>query len=186
MSFFQDLVNQHIKELEDFKRKIIDDLENSIRQRSYTILTKYSEQIASAQSQMTLERERLLYEALVESRKKVAETYNEVVEKVKTEIYRYIDNNRTNERYIKFIETSLVKAREIVGDNMVVYVSAKDKNAVTALMRKLNIRGEVEEKDILGGLIASSRDGSITLDMSIESLINSNIEEIKRVIYSVL
>ncbi|MEZ0247964.1 MAG: V-type ATP synthase subunit E [Thermoproteus sp.] len=186
MSLFQDLINQHIKELEELKQKLYDDVQNKIKQKSYELLSKYSEEISNIQSQVTLERERILYETLVESRKKTADIYEAILNQVKKDIYDYINNNRTNDRYIRFLENILIKAKEVIGDDLVVYSSPKDKNTATVLMRKLGLRGEVADRDIVGGLIASSRDGSITLDMSIESLIESNVDELKRTILSAL
>ncbi|MEL9990930.1 MAG: V-type ATP synthase subunit E [Thermoproteus sp.] len=186
MSLFQDLINQHIKELEELKQKLYDDIQNKIKQKSYELLSRYSEEISNVQSQVTLERERILYEALVESRKKTANIYEVILNQVKKDIYDFIDNNRTSDRYIRFLENILIKAKEVIGDDLLVYSSPKDKNTIAILMRKLGLKGEVAERDIIGGLIASSRDGSVKLDMSIESLIESNIDELKRAVLSVL
>jgi V/A-type H+-transporting ATPase subunit E len=79
MSLFEDLINQHIRELEELKQKLLSDLETKIKQRSYELLSKYSEEISNAQSQVTLERERILYEALIENRKIISNTYEDIL-----------------------------------------------------------------------------------------------------------
>lgn len=186
MSLFGDLINQHIKELEELKQKLYDQVQTRIKQKSYELLSKYSEEISNTQSQVTLERERILYEALVESRKIIATTYEEILNEIKKDIYSYIDKNRTDEKYIKFLENALLRAKELIGEELVVQASPKDKNAVAALMRKLGLRGDVLDKDISGGLIASSRDGSVVVDLTVDSLFETNLNEIKRTISAML
>ncbi|MGC8582316.1 MAG: V-type ATP synthase subunit E [Thermoproteus sp.] len=186
MSLFEDLINQHIRELEELKQKLLSDLETKIKQRSYELLSKYSEEISNAQSQVTLERERILYEALIENRKIISNTYEDILKEIKKDITDYIDKNRTNEKYIKFLENALLKAREIIGEDMIVYSSPKDRNTLTILMRKHGLKGEVVDRDMSGGLVASSRDGAIVLDMTLDTLLETNVEEIKKAVASVL
>ncbi|MCI4465418.1 MAG: V-type ATP synthase subunit E [Thermoproteus sp.] len=186
MSLFEDLVNQHIKELEALKQRLLSEVETKIKQRSYELLSKYSEEIGNVQSQVTLERERILYEALVESRRIISNTYEDLLKEIEKDIKDYIDKNRTNERYIKFLENVLLKAKEVIGEDVLVYSSPKDRNTLTILMRKHGLRGEVVDRDMSGGLIASSRDGAIVLDMTLDTLLEANVDEIKRAMSSVL
>lgn len=182
MSLFEDLINQHIKELEELKKKLHDQVQAKIKQRSYELLSKYSEEISNAQSQAILERERILYEALVESRRIVAEAYEEILNAMRRALFDYIDKNRTDERYIKFLEGALLKARELIGNDVVIQASPRDKNAIIVLMGKLGMRGDLMEKDIAGGIIASSRDSSVVMDATIDTLLETNVNEIKKVI----
>ncbi|MBP1448958.1 MAG: V-type ATP synthase subunit E [Thermoproteus sp.] len=186
MSLFSDLINRYIKELEDLKVRLNIEIEGRLRRKADEVLASYTEQITNIQSQITLERERILYESLVSSRRELANLLEQLLNDIIKNIYEYIDRNRTNERYIRFLENILIKVKEYIGSEAVIYASPKDKNAVDILMRKVGIRGSVNEGDLKGGAIASSPDGSIKLDMSIESLIQSNLEELKRIIYSKL
>ncbi|MFB6490245.1 MAG: V-type ATP synthase subunit E [Thermoproteus sp. AZ2] len=186
MSFFSELISRYIKELEDLKVKLNIEAESRIRQRAQEALSKYTEQITNVQSQVTLERERILYEAVVEARRRTAELSEQIVEAVINDVYDYVDKNRSSDDYIKFLEKALERAKEYIGPDATIYASPKDKNAVTALMRKLGMRGEVRDGDMRGGLLAESLDGSIKMDLTIESLIASSREELKRIIYSKL
>lgn len=186
MSLFQDLINQRIKELEELKQKLHDQVRTKIKQKSYELLSKYSEEIDNAQSQVALEKERILYEALVEGRKMIAEAYEEVLNAVRRDLHDYIDKNRTDERYIKFLEKILLNAKALIGDDVVVQASPRDKNAIMALMGKLGMKGEVLDKDVVGGLVVSSRDGSIVVDATIDTLFETNVNEIKKTIAAML
>lgn len=47
----------------------------------------------------------------------------------------------------------------------------------------MGITGLVSERDIKGGVVASSKDGSVVVDFSIETLVANLREELKHLLY---
>ena len=70
MSLFEDLINSKIRELEELKQNILITIETRIRKEADAALSKFYAQISSVESEVTLEKERILYDAVIEARKK--------------------------------------------------------------------------------------------------------------------
>jgi vacuolar-type H+-ATPase subunit E/Vma4 len=64
-------------------------------------------------------------------------------------------------------------------DNIIVYVSPRDRELIKDLLREIGINGEVvEDRDIVGGLRVSTRSG----EMSVDNTYNSRLERALRTI----
>ncbi|ACB40875.1 V-type ATP synthase subunit E [Pyrobaculum neutrophilum] len=184
MSLFEDLINSKIRELEDLKRNLLVNIETNIRREADAALSKFSAQLANVESEATLERERIIYNAVVEARRKIAEVYDQMLKDLVNAVYEEVDKMRGAERYVKFLTSLLETAEKYVQTkDVVIYASPKDKGVVEAVARNLGLTGIVAEKDIRGGVVVTTRDGSITVDYSLESLIANKIEELKHLLY---
>jgi V/A-type H+-transporting ATPase subunit E len=184
-SLFASLVSSKINELEELKKNIPVEIETRLKREAHAVLSKFSEKISSVESEVALERERLLFEALIQSRKIVAETYEQMLRDLIDAVYSEIDKLRGSERYARllarFLESSL---KYIQSKDVVVYASPRDRGAVEAVARNMGITGIVAERDIRGGIIVASRDGSIMVDYSIETLLSNVMEDLKYLVYA--
>lgn len=184
MSLFEDLIRTKIAELEELKKNLLVNIETRIRKDADAALNKYTEQITNLESEVTLERERILYDATVNARKRIAETYEELLKDLVNSLYEEVDKIRGSERYVKFLTslienaTAYIQSREVV-----IYTSPKDRGVVEAIARNMGLTGLVNEKDIRGGVIVASKDGSIVVDYTLESIIQNKLEEIKHLLY---
>lgn len=184
MSLFEDLINSKIRELEELKSNLLIDIETRIRKEATAVLNKYSTQITNIESEVALERERILYSAIIEARRKIVETYEQILNDFIETIYNEVDKLRGSERYVKFLRFLIESAINYTQTkDVIIYASPKDRGVVETLAKNLGITGFVTEKDIKGGVIVMTRDGSITVDYSLETLLSNKLEELKHLIY---
>lgn len=185
MSLFEDLINSKIRELEELRQNLPLDIESKIRREVDAALSKFSAQITNVESEVTLEKERILYDAVVESRRKIAETYEQLLKDLIEAVYDEVDKARGTERYIKFL-TSLIEnaVNYVQSRDVIIYTSPKDRGVVETVARSLGLTGMVAEKDIRGGVIVVARDGSVAVDYSLETLLANKLDDLKHLLYS--
>ncbi|AAL62931.1 conserved hypothetical protein [Pyrobaculum aerophilum str. IM2] len=184
MSLFEDLIRAKIAELEELKKNLLVDIETRIRREAYALLNKFTGQITSVESEVTLERERIIYEALVNSRRKIAETYENLLKDLIDAVYSEIDKIRGTERYVKFLTFLIQNAiNYIQSRDVIIYTSPKDRGVVEAIARSLGITGLISERDMRVGVVVTSRDGSVTVDYSLETIVANKLEELKHLLY---
>lgn len=184
MSLFADVIEGKAKELEELRANLPVEVEAEIRKGAQAALSALEEQIATVEGQVSLEREKVLYEATVEARRRVAEAYERALAELLQALYEEVERIRASERYLKFLERSLAEAAKYVPQGeLVIYASPKDRGAVEAIARRLGILGMVAERDMRGGVVVSAKDGSVVVDMSLESLVSNRLEELKNLIY---
>lgn len=184
MSLFKDIISSKIRELEEFKQSLLIDVETRLRREADTVLNKFSSHITEVESEVMLEKERLLFNAVIESRKKVAETYENILKDFQQSIYDTIEKIRGDERYIKFLSSLLQSsANYIQSRDVVIYVSPRDRGVVETLAKSQGLNALVKESDIRGGVIVASRDGAVVVDYSLETLIKNKIDELKHLLY---
>ncbi len=185
MSLFRELVNTKIRELEELKQNVVLDIETKLRREVESVLEKFSSQINDVESRVMLERERLLFDAVVESRRRVAEVYENLLSDLLNVVYGEIEKMRNSERYAKFLTSLIQDALGYVQSrDVVIYTSPKDRGIVEVIARDLGISALVAERDIKGGVIVASRDGSVSVNYSLEAIINNEIDKIKNIVYS--
>lgn len=184
MSLFADVIEGKAKELEELKANIPVEVEAEIRRGAQAALSALEERIAAVESQVSLEREKVLYEATVEARRRVAEAYERALSELLKALYEEVERIRTSERYLKFLERSLSEAlRYLPQGDVVIYASPRDRGAVEAIARRLGVSGMVAERDMRGGVVVSTKDGAVVVDMSLESLVANRVEELKSLVY---
>ncbi|MCC6019802.1 MAG: V-type ATP synthase subunit E [Thermoproteaceae archaeon] len=184
-SLFASLVSSKINELEELKKNIPVEIETRLKREAHAVLSKFSEKISSVESEVALERERLLFEALIRSREVVAETYEQMLRDLIEAVYSEIDKLRGSERYARLLARLLESSLKYVQSrDVVIYVSPRDRGVVEAVARNMGITGIVAERDIRGGIIVASKDGSIMVDYSIETLLSNMMEDLKHLVYA--
>jgi V/A-type H+-transporting ATPase subunit E len=184
-SLFASLVSSKINELEELKKNIPVEIETRLKREAHAVLSKFSEKISSVESEVALERERLLFEALIRSREIVAETYEQMLRDLIEAVYSEIDKLRGSERYARLLARLLESSLKYVQSrDVVIYASPRDRGVVEAVARNMGITGIVAERDIRGGIIVASKDGSIMVDYSIETLLSNMMEDLKHLVYA--
>lgn len=184
MSLFEDLIKLKIRELEELKGNLLPEIESKIRKETDSTLSKFLDQISKVESEVALERERILYNAVVESRREIAEVYEQLLDDLLNAVYSEVDKLRGTERYTKFLSTLIGDATNYIqSKDLVIYVSPKDRGVVETLTRTMGISAIIAEKDMRGGVIVASKDGSVVVDYSLETLIANRKEELKHLLY---
>ena len=184
MSLFEELILTKVRELEELKKNLVVEVETKIRKEADVVLNKYSEQITNVESEVLLEKERMLDDAVVESRKTIAEIYENLLKDLVGSVLEEVDRLRGQERYINFLKSLIENAVNYVQSReVVIYASPKDRGVVETIARTLGLAGIVSEKDIRGGVVVSTKDGSVVVDYSLESIIANKIEELKHLLY---
>jgi len=114
----------------------------------------------------------------------LAETYEQLLRDLIEAIYDKVDKERTSEKYVKFLTSIIENAVNYVqSKDVIIYTSPKDRGVVEAIARSLGLSGIVAEKDIRGGVIVTTRDGSITVDYSLEALLANRLDDLKHLLY---
>ncbi|MEM4578053.1 MAG: V-type ATP synthase subunit E [Pyrobaculum sp.] len=184
MSLFEDLIKLKIRELEELKGNLLTEIETRIRKETDLVLNKFLDQISKVESEVFLEKERIIYDAVIQSRKEIAEIYEQILDDFINSLFDEIDKLRGSERYIKFLTSLLEKSTDYIqSKDLIIYTSPRDRGVVETLARSMGITGLVSERDIKGGVVASSKDGSVVVDFSIETLVANLREELKHLLY---
>ncbi|MBI2112936.1 hypothetical protein HYT52_05340 [Candidatus Woesearchaeota archaeon] len=168
--------------LENVKQEILDQAQEKAEQLleqagkdAREIKSKASAEIAEY-----LEQAKLSYEKLVEAMEKKAlaqarfdaqrlmmNAKKESVEEVLREVHKAIIHlNKTDKQ--KFLKQLLATAEEEV-DVEKVFAAKED----MSLLSGVHSGVKVEAKDIYGGLIAQNKDGTISIDLSVDELLES-------------
>lgn len=95
----------------------------------------------------------------------------------------FYDKIRELKGYDSFIADAVSKALKELGKNCTVIVSPKDKKLVS------KIEGDFKTKEISGqqvGIVAISKDGKRTLDLTLHSLILENRQELEEMLVSIM
>lgn len=113
----------------------------------------------------------------LDARKKISEKRNEFVDKVFNEAVNKIKSEKNKEWYINFMKKviSSVAAESENYNGLVIYASKDDRELVKKLASQYKgIEISNEDVNIIGGIIAVNKEGTIKLDYSIDQIIKEN------------
>lgn len=141
-------------------------------------LEKEKEALKQTEESMEEERKEKIAWARLERKRKIEEAKDEIVKKTMDALADKFKRYRKSAGYKTFLKGLVKKAEEEMGKKgMVLHVASGDGKIVKGM-------GSVrEDLDSLGGVVAESRDGSIRIDYSFETLIEMKREEIRRIVY---
>ena len=112
----------------------------------------------------------ILFEAEMEARKKALEEEERILEEcfslAKKKLKRV-----SGAKYKRFLLNCLKKCKEEIGSELVVKCNVKDFNILKRLARKLKLKVELKKVETIGGFIASSKDGKLSLDFTFETML---------------
>jgi len=120
--------------------------------------------------------------ARLESKRVLAEAREDAIKGVIEDVFDSLGKARKTPEYKKFLARSIPQAAAELGGSVTVRVCKGDKALVPA------VKGAkiVEDLEGLGGAIVESADGKIRMNMTIETLFESQRDEIRKRIYEKL
>jgi len=141
-------------------------------------MEKEKEVLKQTEEMIKEERKERLAWARLEGKRRIEEAKDEVVKKVMDALADRFKRYRRSAEYRNFLKGLVKKAEVEIGKKgMVIHVAEGDGKIVKGM-------GSVKEDlDSLGGVVVESRDGSVRVDYSFESLMEMKKEEIRRIVY---
>ena len=135
----------------------------------------------NAEQKIARERRKALAAAEFEGKRAVLDRKTEIVDAVMAEATKEIQKMHAGER--KAVLQKLLKDAGKEFPIARVHVNAKDKALVKELLKGV----DVVERNILGGVIAESKDGKVRVDLSFETLLEQlrqeHLGELSRVLF---
>ncbi|PMP60388.1 MAG: hypothetical protein C0172_03080 [Caldisphaera sp.] len=174
MKVIDDAYNASLKLLNDSYQEALNELQKGINEKYQEI----SELLKSAEASLQLD-----------VRKKVSERRNQIINNAFKEALDSIKSQKNEEWYVNFmkkvIEAISTEAESYGG--LILYVSNDDINLAKKISAQYkNIEVSKESINIIGGVIAMSRDGSTKIDYSIDQIIRENEVFLKGVAFEKL
>jgi len=164
------IVKKLTSEVEDWSSNMRLKIEAELYGAASAVVDKYAGALEDVEKEVSLEREYRLYDAVMQGRREKLRIVEEAYSKVVEEVRRRIREARGSDLYRDFLESSIRYAASTIGEDLVITVNNADKDDAEAIVRKLGLRADVvmTNEDILG-IVASSRDGSVRFDGTLES-----------------
>ncbi|MGC8571293.1 MAG: V-type ATP synthase subunit E [Caldivirga sp.] len=150
-------------------------------------IRKHSNELEEVDRQTMLNREYKLYDASMSVKAEYLALIDELTRDVIGKVKERINNERDSEAYSKLIMTLLNQAVEVTQSReLVVTCSPRDKQLISSLAAKMGISVEFKNGDDgMLGLIASTKDGSVTYEATIDDVLNRMIDYIRSIIKDV-
>ena len=166
--------------------KILDQTESDIISKLETSMTDASAKLDDSLTSLEQEYDKIISDgnkeaeklekqivgsADLEARNKQLLLVEESVDKVFEKAVEKIKNVDRNENYSKFINTLLDESAKILGTSeIIVYTNDKDQSTVQSLLEQFpGATLENNTIDCMGGIKATSKDGSMTFDNTIDA-----------------
>jgi vacuolar-type H+-ATPase subunit E/Vma4 len=109
----------------------------------------------------------------MEGRRERLRIMDEVYGKVVSEVKRRLMEARGTQLYRNFLKAAVKHAVSVIGDDLIITVNHRDRDDAEAVVREMGIRATVNTtSDELVGIVASSRDGAIRVDGTLETRLN--------------
>jgi vacuolar-type H+-ATPase subunit E/Vma4 len=123
---------------------------------------------------------------LAQARLKVKRKYLETREAL---INSYIENGAKaalkDEGYKTFIEDILKNDKDLLGEGITIYCNANDKDIVKRAAGKVNMKADVKETDIDGGVILEDKEGK-RINESMVSVLERKRDELRQKVIEIL
>lgn len=176
------VINKAKLEAEENVREALEKARNIIKEAEEKKKAMIEEERRKLLSELELEAK--LAEARREARLIVAKAKHEVVEEIREKIKILLENMDEDKRRKSLRKLLLESLEELKNcgfkvENIVLYVSPRDKGIVENLLRELNINGKiVENSGIIGGLSISTPGNEVSID----NTYSSRVEKILRAV----
>jgi len=164
------LIRRFEEEFAKWRDGLLAKAEAEIRGAAYSVLKEYEHRIRGLQDEVNLEKERMIYDAIMEVKERRLRILEDELSRVISEALAEVKSMRGGERYRRFLYRALRECSEIVGEEMRIVCSKQDRDLVEELAKELKLKVEVVEagEDLLG-IIAESPDGTISVDATVTS-----------------
>ena len=150
-------------------------------------IKKHSGELEEADRQSMLNREYKLYDASMNIKAEYLALIDELTHDVVNNVKERIKAKRDSEAYSKLMMVLLNQAIEVTQSReLVITCSPRDKALISSLAAKIGISVEFKSgDDDMLGLIASTKDGLITYEATIDDVLNRMIDYIRSIIKGV-
>jgi len=145
---------------------------NKLRASKPLLENEYNKIIEDANKQADNLKRQIIGSASINTRNKQLLVVESAIQKVFEETKKRIDNIRSSEEYISMLNTLLNDAINVINGDMIIECNNDDMPIVNNLVDKLATRFDIIVSDkpinILGGIRAISKDGSIIYENTLE------------------
>lgn len=179
---------ESVKKIEENSKRNKDLLESERvkAEKEAEIILENARRSSESQRVMILSKAQLDKEYSILKKKK--EIFHSVVEDIKIKAGQYT----SDDRYLSFLENSVISClSSSKSKDIILYFKAFDLEKYNDKIRQIinrsglggiNARFETADDAILGGCILQSMDGTFRVDSSLKTLIESNMEQIGRMV----
>ena len=158
------------KKVEEIKRETKSEVDNILNEakRKVDDYRKYKQEKLNKEKQDMTLREEALVE--LEGNKLIQEARREAIDDLFNELTKKLSSMKTDEKK-KYYQSLLKKAEKEI-DVSAVYVNKSDIDIVKSIAKNIvKNKDSIKEEEILGGIIAENKDGTIRVDYSFDSLL---------------
>ena len=168
------------KIIDKTEKEILSDLENSVTESKQTLdesLTKleqeYDKIISDGNKEADKIEKQIIGSSDLDARNKELMILEEAVDKVFSTALDQIANTGRSGNYSNLIKSLLEESTQVLGTSeIIVSTNAKDKDIVESTLSQFpGAKLAPEKVDCLGGIIAKSKDGTMTFDNTIDARI---------------
>ncbi len=162
-------------------KKLIDDAYNAslkLLNESYqTALNEFKKGLNNKSQELAESLKSVEASLQLEVRKAVSEKRNKYIDDVFNNAVNEIKKEKNKDWYINFMKKviSIIASEADNYNGLIIYTSEDDKELVKKLTSQIkNIEISKESVNIIGGIVATNKDGTIKLDFSIDQIIKEN------------
>ncbi len=159
---------------DDFVSRInssYEDALNRLRSSRTSLENEYNKIIEDANKQAENLKRQIIGSSSIEARNKQLLIVEDAVNKVFEEVRKKIDSIRDSKEYSSMLRDMLEDAVRVINDDIIIECNKYDMKIIKDLAAKVssvNVTINKESIDILGGLKARSKDGSIVYENTLE------------------
>ncbi len=146
----------------------------SVIERVYEQLARnLSEKKREVELKADAEERRLLSLASMEIRNELLKVREEARSRLRSALVEKIRAFASSQDYHGFLSRCLADGISIIGSKEVsVYCRSSDVDYLRRAVKKLGVEADFHEKDVIGGVQLASKDGLLSVDYSLESMID--------------
>jgi len=175
-------IETFIQEIENRKRKEIDDLAKDLAEKKSKLQTEMNHAIkeiqenSSIESKIKSEREqaRIIEASKLQAKKIIFDAINANMQSAFAVIQQEIEKYTSSPQYKKALETMVSNSQKKLGKNIIVHCREEDKS----ILKELGVTTSKSIKT-LGGIIAENKEGTRELDLTFEELLRTNEDQVK-------
>ncbi len=168
-------------EVEKINQKLKDDIKDIQSKVNDDIKKVKAEADSKAKHELDLHESKTLAQARLSAKRKLLEAREEIIKSYIEEAVEKISKDKGYESYMKSLAPQLLEMEQ----PLVIRCSSEDKALVQKIAKDKKIECEIKEAKISGGMIAEDNSNK-RLDLSIDSSVARNMDELRKAIISLI
>jgi vacuolar-type H+-ATPase subunit E/Vma4 len=174
-----------IAEITQKAHREAEEIKKSAEAKADAITASYLE---SARKSVEMERNKLIYNIKAENKMRIIKEKDAVIQRAFSDAKKSLDSFRDDASYGENFKKMLQEAvHELEGENISLHIDARDGTLCRQVLDELGRNSEiVGDLTSAGGLVVSTKDGTVVVSNTIESRLNNAKELLKREIFSTL